>query len=241
MSISRTNFISLSTAIILAGGLGTRLRSITHDLIPKPMVLVQNKPFLFWQLQYLYKQGLTKIIIAVSHHGAVISNHFGSSFQGIPLTYSIESTPLGTGGAIRQALEYNTEEHIYILNGDTYFPITLNNMLQMHQSHRNDMTLALKLVKGSDRYGGIKITSQHTIIGFYEKKWMESGYINGGIYIANKYIFNHWPLGQNFSVEKELFEKNDGRWKLGGYKSRAKFIDIGIPEDYEKIQSFNLR
>ncbi len=231
----------MNTAIVLAGGLGTRLKSITHDKIPKSMVSVQGHPFLYWILRYLRQEGIKKIVLAISHHGEIISNHFGDSFHGIPLIYSVEATPLGTGGAIRQALQLCHASQNFIINGDTYFPVSLNKMKDFHLLHRYDMTLAVKHFKSFDRYGAIQISKNHEIKAFYEKKWVDSGYINGGIYLTNKKIFNAFQLGHAFSIEKEIFEKNNGHVILGGYKSRAKFIDIGIPADYEKIQAFKLR
>ena len=112
----------MSTAIILAGGLGTRLKTITNDIIPKPMVAVKGKPFLYWVLRYLKHQDINQIVLAVSHHAATISNYFGDTFEGIPIKYSIESIPLGTGGAIKQAFKMVTSDSAFIINGDTYFP-----------------------------------------------------------------------------------------------------------------------
>lgn len=227
--------------IVLAGGLGTRLRVVTGDQIPKTMAPVQGKPFLYWQLNYLRKQGIKKIILAVSFHAGQVIDYFGSDFQGLPLEYSVEKQALGTGGATKQAMELSGNKPVFVCNGDTWFRVDLERMKQMHDQAGNAVTLALKKMIRFDRYGSVNLGTQDRIIHFEEKKWLETGYINGGIYYFKPAQLRDFPSDTAFSLEKDFFEKKVNKIKIGGYRSRANFIDIGIPEDYHKIQSLNLR
>ncbi len=228
-------------AIVLAGGLGTRLRPVTGDRMPKAMVPVQGKPFLHWQLNYLKKQGIKKIILAVSFHAGQVSDYFGSDFQGLPLEYSVEKQPLGTGGATRKAMELSGNKPVFVCNGDTWFRVNLERMKQIHSQAGNAVTLALKKMNRFNRYGSVNLGHQDRIIHFEEKKWLETGYINGGIYYFKPAQLRDFPSDAAFSLEKDFFEKKVNKIKIGGYRSRATFIDIGIPEDYHIIQSLNLQ
>ncbi|MEP7321081.1 MAG: nucleotidyltransferase family protein [Saprospiraceae bacterium] len=230
----------MNTAIVLAGGFGTRLLSITKDIIPKPMVLVQGKPFLYWLLRYLKSQRIEEVILAVSHRAAVIENYFGNSFEGILLKYSVEAKSLGTGGAIKQAFSFTNTNSAYIINGDTYFPVNLLKMKSFHHHLHGEVTIALKMLRSFDRYGAITLDSQQWIKAFHEKKMVTQGYINGGIYLMDRRVLNGFEDGQSFSIEKDFFEKQVS-FRIGGFKSRANFIDIGIPEEYQRIQSFHLQ
>lgn len=231
----------MKTAIVLAGGLGTRLHTITKDLIPKPMVLVQKRPFLYWILKYLKTQDIQKVILAVSHHAHTIVDHFGYDYEDLCLDYSIEKSPLGTGGAIWQAWQLVKEDSVTIINGDTYFPIDLVCMTNHHMDAANDVTIGIKMMKNFDRYGAASIDQRNIIHAFGEKKWKAQGYINGGIYMMNRSVLSGFKIGQPFSLEREIFEKKASHLQIGGYKSRRTFIDIGIPEDYHRIQTLSLK
>lgn len=227
-------------AIILAGGMGTRLRSVTKDQIPKVMAEVKGKPFIYWQLRYLKKQGIKKSILAVHFHADQILSYLGNSFEDMELVYSFEQKPLGTGGAIRQAMELVPQKKVLILNGDTWFPVNLKDMNEQHDRRNNQVTLALKKLHDFDRYGSVILHRNNQIEAFVEKKKTASGYINGGIYIIESRLMDLFDLGKAFSIERDLFETRLKEYTIGGYKSTARFIDIGIPSDYYKIQSFKL-
>ncbi len=231
----------MKTAIVLAGGLGTRLRSITQDVLPKPMVPVQEKPFLYWLFRYLHAQKITNIILAVSHRAEVITQYFENEWMGIQIQYSFEYVPMGTGGAIRQAMELTHDKQVFVINGDTYFPIHLSKLKDHHEDFGNDITLAVKLLHSFDRYGTLSMDSRNRINAFHEKKFSDRGYINGGIYCINRATFIQNTPDTAFSIEKEVFEKQIKSLKIGGYKCKAGFIDIGIPEDYHAIQTKKLR
>lgn len=227
-------------AVILAGGLGTRLRSVTGDTIPKVMAIVQGKPFIYWQLQYLKKQGIKKIILAVHHLADQVHSFVGDDFEGIEVVYSFEKTPLGTGGAVRLALDQLDRQIVLILNGDTWFPVNLNSMLSTHQKSENQVTIALKKLHHFDRYGSVTLNKNQRIIHFIEKRAVPEGYINGGIYLLDSDLMKPFEYGQRFSLEHDLFEEKVKTLVIGGFKSKAKFIDIGIPSDYHEIQTFKL-
>ena len=219
--------------IILAGGLGKRLKSITKDLVPKPMVEIKGKPFLEYVLNSVSKYGLSKIILSVGHKYEIIQDYFGSSFGDIPLYYSIEDAPLGTGGAIKKALEVVDSDYAFILNGDTYFDIDLNEILWQHIESTADMSIALKEMKNFDRYGCVELTNGK-ITGFKEKQFYFKGFINGGVYVVNRGIMRSFPTKTKFSFENDFLEKEVSAIFIHPYISKGYFIDIGIPEDFKR-------
>ncbi|MFY0518397.1 nucleotidyltransferase family protein [Lysinibacillus sp. UGB7] len=221
-------------AIILAGGFGTRLRSVVSD-VPKPMAPVANKPFLSYLLQYLSNYEIENVVLCTGYKHEVIENYFSTDFQNINIKYSIEETPLGTGGAIKKALQLIESEEILILNGDTLFNVDLSEFIHQHLTSNADISIALKQLTSYDRYGSV-IMSGNKVVGFEEKKYKDDGYINGGIYIVNKGILDNFNLPKTFSFEKEILESRLNELDVNGYKSSSYFIDIGIPEDYEKSQ-----
>ena len=215
-------------AIVLAGGMGTRLRGVIDD-IPKPMAPVCDKPFLIYILQYLKKEGIEKVVFSVGYKYEVIQEFFGTFWNGIAIEYAIEKEPLGTGGAIRLALSKIKEERAFVLNGDTFFDIPLSEM----DSKNEAVILAIKPMRDFDRYGTV-VLEDEKIIAFKEKKKLEKGLINGGVYLLNKNSLDHFNLGAKFSFEQEFLEKKVG--SLYALVFDTYFIDIGIPEDYEKVQ-----
>ncbi len=221
--------------IILAGGLGTRLAAVVSD-VPKPMAPVGGKPFLEQILKTLPAAHVAKVILAVGYKYEKIKAYYGSDFNGIPLVYSIEDEPLGTGGGIGLAMQQATTEHILILNGDTFFDVNLAEMFEVHTNENATLTLALKQMTKPDRYGTV-LLEKHTVVRFQEKqKFLPTGLINGGVYLANKSLTNELPSVANYSFETEVLEAKVETGKLKGYISTGNFIDIGIPEDYERAQ-----
>lgn len=221
-------------AIILAGGLGTRLKEVVSD-VPKPMAKVNGHPFLYYQFNYLLKQGITKVILSTGYKHEVIENYFGDFFNGIPIEYSIEETPLGTGGAIRKALDKVHGDYVFILNGDTFFEVSLSDMLKHHISFNADVTLSLKPMKEFERYGSV-ITNGTRVTGFEEKVFKEKGNINGGVYILGSATLQEFEISENFSFETDFLSQNIGSLNIQAYISDGYFIDIGIPDDYFKAQ-----
>ena len=227
----------LNTAIILAGGMGTRLKTIISDL-PKPMAPIMNVPFLTYQLNYLKYFGIKKVIFSVGYLSEKIIAHYNQSFENISIEYSIEKNPLGTGGGIRMAMSNLNEDLVLILNGDSFFDLNLEQFYNLHHEQKSDFSLALRYVNNSERYGNIEFNSSNQITSFIEKNQLnQSGYINAGVYILSKklYLQNTKP-DINFSIEKDFFEKQLNQLIIKGFEFKDYFIDIGIPEDYLKAQ-----
>jgi len=228
----------LKEAIILAGGLGTRLRGIIKD-IPKPMAEVCGKPFLSYILEFLDKYEITRVILSVGYRWEVIKNFFGDSYKDIRLVYAIEEALLGTGGAIKNALKYIHDSEVFILNGDTFFNINLVSFYKLHKKKNSKLSVALKEVSFAGRYGVIEIDENNRIISFFEKPFnsQESRFlINGGIYLLNKEFFNSLASEEKFSFERDFLEKYYKDYKFYGFSFDDYFIDIGVPEDYERAQ-----
>ena len=226
-------------AIILAGGLGTRLQRVIKD-IPKPMARIQGKPFLTYILEYLLQWKIDKIFLSVGYKNTVISGHFGRSFRGVEIEYVMEGKPLGTGGAIRQALPLAKGDDCFVLNGDSYFPADLDAMTRFHRAHQARVTIAVKPMQNIDRYGTV-VMRNDTIVQFEEKKKKESGYINGGIYILNRSLLHFLKeFPEAFSFEIDFLSKWTGVIQPAAFISDAYFIDIGTPDDYQRAeQEFN--
>lgn len=220
-------------AIILAGGFGTRLKSLV-DNIPKPMADINGKPFLEYLLNYLNKQNINNIIFSVGYKNEIIKDYFKNYFNGINISYSTEKNPLGTGGAIKKALEFVKNDDCFIINGDTFFEANLDDLYQLHKSKNADVILSLKQMKNFDRYGTVKINENNKIICFEEKKYQESGFINGGVCIIKKNLFEKFNLEEKFSFESDFIEKYYKNLNIYGILFDKYFIDIGIPEDYER-------
>lgn len=213
---------------MLCGGLGTRLKSVIKD-IPKPMAPIKDKPFLEFIFKYLKEQGIKEVILAVSYKYEVIKEYFKDEFLGIKITYSIEKEPLGTGGAIREALEFVKNE-AYVLNGDTFFNINLTKL----KLSGSQICLALKQMQDFDRYGTVELYSENYIKLFKEKEFTKQGLINGGIYLLSKDIFKGFSLQEKFSFE-EFLQQNHKNLKARAEIFDDYFIDIGVPEDYYRF------
>jgi len=218
-------------AIVLAGGFGTRLQKVVSD-VPKPMAPINDKPFLYYLLKYLQKNNIERVILSVGYKSEVIKDYFGNKFENIELIYSIEDEPLGTGGAIKKALNHLEDKQGYVLNGDTFFNISLNELKLFENSK---IILTLKKMQNFDRYGNVKLDNSKKIISFEEKKFTENGNINGGIYLLTKDTFDKFDMPKTFSFEKFL-EENYKKLNALGKVFDDYFIDIGIPEDYEKAK-----
>lgn len=216
-------------AIILAGGFGTRLQSVVSD-VPKPMAPINGKPFLEYMLEELNNQNFNKVVLAVGYKKEAIIDYFGNKYKNIELVYSAENEPLGTGGCVKQAMNYIDDEFVFILNGDTMFKVDFGKMSKL-----NSLSIACKKMFNFDRYGEVNIQNG-IITKFEEKKYVKEGYINGGIYYLPKNIFDSYDLPKKFSMEKDFFEKYIKKLNIKAFLSEDYFIDIGIPEDYQKAQ-----
>lgn len=221
-------------AVILAGGAGTRLRSIVHD-VPKPMADVGGRPFLEYLLEHLAAGPVDRIILSVCHRREVIIDRFGDRFRDLPIVYSVEEEPLGTGGAIRQSLELARGEHVAVLNGDTFFPVDLAAMANAHRSRDCDLTMALKPLTRFDRYGVVACSGDR-VVGFAEKGFRETGSVNGGVYVMRRALSAALPSARSFSFETDFLMRQVDALRICPFASDAWFIDIGVPEDYRRAQ-----
>jgi len=228
----------MTETIILAGGLGTRLRSRVSDR-PKPMAEVAGRPFLEHLLFYCANQGTKHFIISVGYKGNIIKNYFGDSFKNSPITYVFEDEPLGTGGAILKSFEsLRSNEPFVLLNGDTYFEVDLRNMIFFHKKNKSELTVALFTATEPDRFGLVEIDSLSKLTSFNNTKAMQNELANGGVYIVNPGLLrikepNAFPISfEEVLIKMFLTQKRN----MFGYKQETRFIDIGLPKDYEDAQ-----
>ena len=226
-------------AILLCGGMGTRLRSVVADR-PKPMADICGKPFLQYLLEMLREKGITEVIFALGYMGEMIEEYFqdGSAF-GLKIAYSYEEEPLGTGGAIRNALPKILEEEVLVLNADTYFPMDYQGLYHFHQENDGDFSLATRAVPDISRYGAVRRDAAGRILAWNEK--LEdggqplAGEINGGIYVMKKSLIAEIPEGKQ-SLEQDCIPKwlSEGK-RIFGLPFDGYFMDIGIPKDYQQF------
>lgn len=230
----------IKEAIILAGGLGTRIRSVVADQ-PKCMAPVNGKPFLFYLINFLQQSGIKKFIFSVGYMHEAIEAYLQKEYFNLDYGLSLESEPLGTGGAIRLACKQTSHENVVVCNGDTLYKIDLQQLTDFHIKNKADCSLTLKPMKNFDRYGVVDVNNDGAILSFKEKRFYSSGLINGGVYALHVENFLSQELPEKFSFEKDYLEKNvnksgDESAKLFALVQDAYFIDIGIPEDYERAR-----
>ncbi|HKZ66876.1 MAG TPA: HAD-IIIA family hydrolase [Chitinophagaceae bacterium] len=225
----------INQAIILAGGLGTRLRSVVNDL-PKCMAPVAERPFLFYVINYLRSQGIEKFIFSLGYKHEIIEKYLKDYFSTLHYECSIEEEPLGTGGAIQLACQLATEKNVLVANGDTLFKVNGKDLVSFHAGHETDCTLTLKPMQQFDRYGIVELNENGTVKDFKEKQFYETGLINGGLYVLNVKNFLAKKFPVKFSFEKDYLEQYYREEKIYGIVQDNYFIDIGIPGDYERVQ-----
>jgi len=225
----------MTQAIILAGGLGTRLRSAVPDL-PKCLAPVAGRPFLFYVINYLRSQGINDFIFSLGYKHELITDYLEKDFATLSYKTVIEEEPLGTGGAIRLAAAQAHSSQVIVTNGDTLFRADIPAMLQLHSRNHAVCTLALKPMSHFDRYGVVEINAGGRIIAFKEKQRYEQGTINGGLYVIDREALLAAELPEKFSFEKDFLEARYAGGKLYGIAQDNYFIDIGIPDDYNQAQ-----
>ena len=229
-------------AILLAGGLGTRLQSVVNDR-PKPMALIEDKPFMEYVVHELSRYGVTDIIFAVGYMGSMVEDHFGDGSRfllpdgsgHLNIRYAYEEELLGTAGAIKNAGKLVTEDTFLVLNADTFYQIDYSRLVRMQQELGLEMALVLREVPDVSRYGQA-VLDGHKLVGFNEKTTRpRPGTINGGVYLLTRALMEDIPEGK-VSLENVMIPKwlSGGR-ALGGFVNDGYFIDIGVPEDYYKF------
>lgn len=221
--------------LILAGGFGTRLRSVVND-VPKPMAPVAGRPFLEYLMDYWIDQGIGHFVLSLGYKGDFIREHFGSGYRLAEISYIQESTPLGTGGAIRRALEeidWNSN-YILIANGDTWFEVDLPSLSADAEHAIKPISIALKTIEDNDRYGGVAIDDGLvTEFGVQKKK---NCLINGGCYLIDAVFLTNFMknLPTQFSFEDEVLKPLAADKQVSASIQNHVFLDIGIPEDYQR-------
>jgi len=238
-----SEFCIMTDCIILAGGKGTRLRNVVSD-VPKPMAPINGRPFLEIQLEYLATQNIGRVILASGHMSEKITGHFGHTFHGMQILHQVEEKPLGTGGAILRALRLIETETFLLINGDTFFPINLDKLIEFYKQNgaNADMLIAAFAADKADRYGALSLQKDVTYLEKLSTQKAPIGSLaNGGTYLCNT---QKWlELSQDIdhsdfvSVEDDLISLmlHQGA-KILVKKFSEPLIDIGVPEDYSKAQ-----
>lgn len=227
----------IQEAIILAGGRGTRLQSVVSD-VPKPMADINGWPFLTYQIRYLAAQGIKRIILSVGYKHESIVSFFGDQFEGTPIVYMVEETPLGTGGGLRLALEASETDDVLVCNGDTFFEFRLEKLAFVHQQKASGFTFSVREIENDGRYGGLKIASDCRVEEFIPKNIISKTFINAGVYLVHKPFFmDNSREGQPFSLEDDFLALKLSTDKVFAVPFlNGRFLDIGIPEDYFRSQ-----
>ena len=224
-------------AIILAGGFGTRLQGVVKD-VPKPMAPVNGRPFLTYILEYLIEYQYNKVILSVGYLHEKIEEYFGNQYKSLAIDYAVETEPLGTGGGIRFAMSKCHSDNVLVINGDTMFKVNLTQFEHFFAEKRSLLSIVLREVEDVSRYGSVTLGSNNMISLFSEKGVSSGcGYINGGVYMINRSLFEKYPQPKKFSFEKDLMEKLYTQEQFFAMPSNGYFIDIGIPEDYARAQN----
>ncbi len=225
-------------AIVLAGGLGTRLRSVVPDL-PKPMAPVNGRPFLEHLLDYWITQGITRFILSVGYRHEAVSVHFGAWHRGAAISYAVEEKPLGTGGGLVLAsARLSAGGTFLVLNGDTWFEVPLPALVKRHAEKGADGTLALFRSQDAGRYASVSVGAEGRLLALGGDG--KSGLANGGVYLMERSVLDGaWPAGAAVSLERDIlpFALSSGR-RIYGLECPGRFLDIGVPEDYARAAEF---
>lgn len=216
-------------AIILAGGLGTRLRSVVADR-PKALAPINDRPFLHLLLAMLANHGFRRIILATGYLSDQIRAAVGDSFAGMSITYSQEEAPLGTGGALAQAIKKVTNDHAFVLNGDTWLDINYAKVEELWQKQKK-LIICGKCEQAPNRYGTL-VLKDNRVIGFKEKQPVSSGWINAGCYIMPTNIMTEMKLPRKFSLEMDFLPGHLALEPAILFQADGSFYDIGTPGDY---------
>ena len=225
------------TAVILAGGLGTRLRSVVPDL-PKPMAPVNGRPFLACLMDYWLQQGIQHFVLSVGYRHQSIMDYFGSNYCGSPVEYVVEETPLGTGGGLLLAAEkLSPNDPFLLLNGDTYFAVDLAKLEAFARAMQADWCFSLFRTDEAGRYMVMDVAANGQITRLKSESVAGGGLANGGVYWVHPRALRDgaFAVGSSISLENDLFPAAVAAGqKLIGLEFGGTFIDIGVPADYQR-------
>jgi len=225
-------------AVVLAGGLGTRLRERVPDL-PKPMAPVAGRPFLAYVLDALIRDGFTAIVLSVGYRWEAIQAHFGSRYRGADITYAVEEEPLGTGGAIAHAFAeagITGTEPALVVNGDTFLALDFATLRDWYEEVPAACAMVLRQVDDTSRYGSVSVAGG-MVSGFAEKGRSGAGLINAGVYVLQANVFARFELEGRFALEADLLQRHCAALGARAFETTAWFIDIGVPQDFDRAQT----
>ena len=228
-------FSDLSVAV-LAGGLGTRLRAVISDR-PKALAEIHGRPFLAYLLDQLSNAGCSRVVLCTGHLGEQIEQAFGRRYRNLQISYSRETRPLGTGGALRLALPHLLSDPVLVMNGDSFCATDLTSFWEWHSTRDSQATMLLVEVSNTQRYGLVKIDIDGAVTEFVEKKHGGSGSINAGVYLLSRQVIDSIPEDTAVSLEHDIFPALMSHG-LYGYQERGRFLDIGTPEDFAAAEQF---
>lgn len=226
----------MRTAIVLAGGLGTRLASVSNGT-PKVLMPVDGKPFIEYVFDNLIEQGVTRAVVTASYRWELLHSTYGDRYRDLDLLWSVELEPLGTGGAIKHAFDLHNIAEAVVVNADTIFKANLSELELLHRSNMAQITIALREVDNVERYGEVTVNTNNMLTAFNEKSRTGSGLINGGIYMIDSSFWKQHNFEPKFSFERDFLQKYAGQERIFGLVQRGYFIDIGVPEDLERAQN----
>ena len=225
-------------AVVLAGGLGTRLRERVSQL-PKPMAPVAGRPFLAWVIDALIRDGFHEIVLSVGYRWEAIRDHFGATYRGASIGYAVEVEPLGTGGAVALAFAeagLAATDAALVLNGDTYLNLDFAALRDWYFKSPASAAMVLRAVDDTARYGSVEFAGE-LVTGFAEKARSGPGLINAGVYILRADVFARFGLAGRFGLEADLLQRHCASLAPRAHVTSAYFIDIGVPQDYDRAQT----
>jgi D-glycero-alpha-D-manno-heptose 1-phosphate guanylyltransferase len=226
------------SAAILAGGMGTRLRPAI-DGIPKILAPLNGRPFITFLLEMLDQAGIERAVLLTGYQADQVRQTLGDRYEGMKLSYSVEATPLGTAGALRQALPRLTSESILLLNGDSYCDVDLPSLMTAHRRRRADITMALVSVADTGRFGRVTTTANGKLTHFGEKQAHAGpGWINAGVYLLARSLLTKIPAKQALSLERDILPGWVASTRCFGFKTKGRFLDIGTPASYAAATLF---
>ncbi len=226
----------MMTAAVLAGGLGTRLRSVVADR-PKVLAPVAGRRFLAYLLDKLADAGFERAVICTGYLGEQVSEAFGERWRKLYLRYSQERDPLGTAGALRLALGAIDSDQVLVLNGDSFCDVDISALAEFHRTHQAQVTIALADVPDVSRYGAVQLNVADAVRGFSEKGSVGPGLINAGVYLLDRQLIESIPSGSFVSIERDCLPSWVGKG-LFGFRGGTRFLDIGTPESFASAQVF---
>lgn len=221
-------------AIVLVGGLGTRLRSEVADL-PKPLAPVAGRPFLAYVLDQFARAGLRRIVLATGYLAGRVESTIGRSWQGMAVDYSVEDAPLGTGGAVSLAARKLHGARVHVANGDSFLRFDANALDDIVSRTSTALGMALAWVPDVGRYGAVDVADDR-VVGFREKGGSGAGWINAGSYLLTPEALAGFPARDAFSFEESVLLPLSSAGRVGALCESRDFIDIGVPEDYRRAQ-----